>query len=245
MEKLLGILQKQDGFEVTDDLKSELQKVWDGAIEKAQEKAREEGKKSVNTDNLFTQEDLNEKIQKRLARQEAAHEAELAALQEKTKGLLDPAKLKEYEQKVEELQTESQATKNKLTREYELKLAATAAGVKDPEYFEFLAQKEKLYDRLKATDEGTVAATDEQGNLLTGEDGKQLGPQTLINKLKEDKPDLFVQPDDNKGDSEPKQTPGPTTPGIATGSEVGEIGKRMAEREEPKVPAYDPWKKEG
>lgn len=242
MDKLLGILQKQekeDGFQVTDALKHELQNVWDDAVKNA----KEEGKKSVNTDNLFSQEDLNEKIQKRLARQESAHEAELAALQEKTKGLLDPSKLKEYEDKVKELQMESQKIKNQLTREYELKLAATAEGIKDPEYFEFLAQKEKLYDRLKVGENGTVVVTDFEGTVLTGEDGKHLGPEKLIKKLKEDKPDLFIQPQDQGGSETPKTT-GPTTPGAPQSTGVGLVGKRMAEQKEPNTFAYDPWKKE-
>lgn len=219
MDKLLEALKKGK-IEVTDDLKKALQTVWDEAINKA----KEEGKK--DTGDLFSQEQLNDIIAKRLARQEKIHEAEIKELQEKMKGLLDPSKVKEFEDKIKELEKNSKESQAALKKEYELKLAATKAGIKDPDYFEFLAQKEKLYDRIKVNDDGSLVVTDKDGNVLAEKDGKKFGPEKLIEELKQSKPDLFGEVQQQQ-----RWTPGATNPAGGSGVNKDSIGAILGKQQ--------------
>ena len=221
MDKLLEIF-KALGIDVTkDDVKKKLEsddfkKVYETYWPKA-----------VDTKDLFTQEQVNEIVAKRLARQEKIHEAEIKELQEKMKGLLDPSKVKEFEDKIKELETASKENQAKLKKEYELKLAALKAGVKDPDYFEYLAQKEKLYDRLKVEDDGSVIVLDANGNVLADKDGKKFGPEKLVEEMKETRRELF-------GETAPEQNPfsfgGPTNPAGGGGNNDGP-GKILGQKQ--------------
>ena len=184
--------------------------------------------KAVDTKDLFTQEQLNEIVAKRLARQEKIHEAEIKELQEKMKGLLDPSKVKEFEDKIKELETASKENQAKLKKEYELKMAAIRAGVKDPDYFDYLAQRDKLYDRIKVEEDGSLVVLDAQGNVLAEKDGKKFGPEKLIEELKGTKPDLFGEAAQPK----PTWTPGPTNPaGGSGGGDKDGPGKILGQKQ--------------
>lgn len=202
MDKFLAILRAL-GIDVEkDDVKKKLEsddfkKVYEANWPKV-----------VDTKDLFTQDQVNEIVAKRLAREQKLHEAEIKELQDKMKGLLDPSKVKEFEDRIKELETAGKENQAKLKKEYELKMAAIKAGVKDPEYFEFLAQKDKLYDRIKVEEDGSLVVLDDKGNVLAEKDGKKFGPEKLIEELKGTKPDLF-------GESAQPRTPwgpGPTNP---------------------------------
>lgn len=189
MDKLLELL-KENNIEVTDSLESEIEEVYP---------------EEVDTDDLFTQEDVNEVVKKRLAREQKLHEQEIEDLKKEMEGLVDPEKVEEYETKIEELEGKAEKREAELLKDYELKLAAANAGVDDQEYFEFLVEKKGFKDRLKTDDEGNVLATDEEGNVLT-EDGKKLGPEALVNELKEEKPGIVGNKDGDQdigGDSNP------------------------------------------
>lgn len=177
--KIIELLNKNE-IELTDDLKSEIDKVWET--------------ETATGDNLFTQDELDDIIKKRLAREQKVYESEIKDLQDKLKGLIDPEKVQEYEEQVKNLKGQLDDIKKNTAKDYELKLAGTKNGVVDEEYFEFLIEKNKLKDRLVAqvNDDGQVEvfATDNEGNILT-EDGKKLGPEALVNEFKESKPDLF------------------------------------------------------
>lgn len=227
MEKLLGILQKQD-IKVTDALKQELQNIWDQGLAEAKEAAKKD------TGDLLTQDQVNKIVQDRLARERSSYEGELKELRGKMEGLVDPSKVEEvksgFEEQVQNLQKQQQDTK----KAYELKLAAERSGVKDPDYFDYLVQKEGLYDRIKIDEGGTLYATDTEGNFLV-EDGKKLGPSRLVGELKEIKPDLF-------GVEEPplKKTTGATTPPPGGGKDTESIGIKIA-RERAQAEEYNPW----
>ena len=207
MDKMLEIL-KALGIDVTkDDIKKKLEsddfkKIYEANWPKA-----------VDTKDLLTQEQVNEIVAKRLSRQEKIHEAEIKELQDKMKGLLDPSKVKEFEDKIKELETASKENQAKLKKEYELKMAAIRAGVKDPDYFDYLAQRDKLYDRIKVEEDGSLVVLDAQGNVLAEKDGKKFGPEKLIEELKENKPDLF----DESAQPKPRWTPGATNPAAGSG----------------------------
>ncbi len=209
MDKLFAIL-KPLGIDVTKD---DIKKILESDDFKKVYEAN--WPKPVDTKDLFTQEQVNEIVAKRLSREQKLHEAEIKELQDKMKGLLDPSKVKEFEDKIKELETTSKENQAKLKKEYELKMAAIKGGIKDPEYFEFLAQKDKLYDRIKVEDDGTLVVLDAQGNVLTEKDGKKFGPEKLIDELKENKPDLFGE----SAQPKPPWTPGATNP--AGGSSDG------------------------
>ena len=232
MDKLFAIL-KPLGIDVTkDDVKKILEsddfkKVYEANWPKA-----------VDTKDLFTQEQLNEIVAKRLARQEKIHEAEIKELQEKMKGLLSPEKTKEFEDKIKELEEASKANQAKLKKEYELKMAAIRAGVKDPDYFEFIAQRDKLYDRIKVEEDGSLVVLDAQGNVLAEKDGKKFGPEKLIEELRENKPDLFGEAAQPK----PTWTPGPTNPAGGGGNNDGPgkiLGQKQKEASQTASKAQD------
>ena len=214
MDKLLEIL-KALGIDVEkDDVKKKLEsddfkKIYEANWPKA-----------VDTKDLFTQEQVNEIVAKRLAREQKLHEAEIKELQEKMKGLLDP-KVKEFEDRIQELEKSSKENQAKLKKEYELKMAAIRAGVKDPDYFDYLAQRDKLYDRIKVEEDGSLVVLDAQGNVLAEKDGKKFGPEKLIEELKGTKPDLFGEAAQPK----PAWTPGPTNPAGGGGGNNDGPGK--------------------
>lgn len=221
MDKLLEIF-KALGVDVTkDDIKKKLEsddfkKVYEANWPKA-----------VDAKDLFTQEQLNEIVAKRLSRQEKIHEAEIKELQEKMKGLLDPSKVKEFEDKIKELEATSKANQATMKKEYELKMAAIKGGIKDPEYFEFLAQKDKLYDRIKVEDDGTLVVLDANGNVLAEKDGKKFGPEKLIEELKGTKPDLFGE----SAQSKPPWGPGPTNPAGGGGGDKDGPGALLGKQQ--------------
>jgi len=182
MDELIKFLKEND-VEITDDLKGEIKNIWNSNL--------------PNEDDLFTQDDVDEIVKKRLARAESSYETEINELKEAMKDLVDPEKLEEYKEKVKELEGKAEEREKELKTEYELQLAAKDAGVKDPEYFEFLVEKKGIKNRLKLDEEGKVVATDKEGNILT-EDGKKLGPSVLINEIKEEKPDVFGEKEFDK-----------------------------------------------
>jgi len=189
VEELLKIL-KAAGVEITDELKSKIENALPSG----------EGK--------FNQEELDNKISDRLAREKAKHQNELeqkdeqiTQLKDQVEDLVDPEKLEEYKETVKEIEDQAQQQTNSLTKQYELKLAAKDAGVDDKEYIEFLMEKRGMTDELTVDDEGNVVVTDGDGNVLTNEEGKKFGPDKLIEELKEDKPELFE--DDSLSGREP------------------------------------------
>jgi len=189
MDELLELLKKND-IEVTDDLEISIENIWPEV---------------PDTDDLFSQDELNDIVKKRLAREQKLHEQEIEDLKKEMEGLVDPEKVEEYETKIEELEGKAKEREAELLKDYELKLAAANAGVDDQEYFEFLVDKKGLKDRLQVGDEGNVLATDKDGNILT-EDGNKLGPGVLVNELKEEKPGIVGNKDDDQdigGDSNP------------------------------------------
>lgn len=175
MDELIKFLEEND-VEVTDDFKEKIKSIWNSYL--------------PDEDDLFTQDELDEIIEKRLARAEKSYESEIKDLKKAMKEMIDPEKVEEYEDKIKELEGKAEEREKELKTEYELQLAAKDAGVKDPDYFEFLVEKKGVKNRLKLDDEGKVVATDEEGNILT-EDGKKLGPSALVNEIKEEKPDVF------------------------------------------------------
>ena len=184
MEELIKLLQEND-IEVTDDLENSIKKIYP---------------EKVDTDDLFTQQDLNDVVKKRLNREQKLHEQEIQDLKNEMEGLVDPDKVEEYQTKIDELNEEVKNREIQMKKDYEFQLAAKDAGVVDEEYFDFLANKRELKDRLKVDDEGNVVATDTEGNILT-EEGKKLGPAALVNELKKDKPDVFSEKEkDDKTD---------------------------------------------
>ncbi|SDM20493.1 hypothetical protein [Halarsenatibacter silvermanii] len=191
MKKLLELLE-ENGVEVTGGLEEEIENIWPN---------------EVDTADLFTQEDVNDIVKKRLGRENKLHEQEIAELKEKMQSLVDPEKVEEYEKQVEELEGKAKEREAQLKTEYELALAATEAGVVDKEYFDFLAEKREFHDKLVLNDEGEVCVTDGEGRLLTDDEGEYFKPSYLIGQLKEEKPEIF-----GSAEKEKKKTTGATNP---------------------------------
>jgi len=194
VDKVLEVLKNND-VEVTDELRSQIEDAM------------------PSTDDLLTQQEFDDALDRRLGRERNLHENEIEQknkqikqLKEQMEDLVDPEKIEEYETKIEELEKKDQEASNDFKKDYELKLAAAKAGVEDEEYFDFLVEKRGLKDRLKVDDEGNIFATDKEGNIITSEDGKKFGAGKLIDELAEDKPDLIGSKEggqDIGGDSNP------------------------------------------
>lgn len=172
MDKLLEVL-KSAGIEVTDDLKTKIKDVW------------------PDTSNLLTQEKVDDIVKERLARAERLHEQELNELRGKMEKLVDPSQVEKVKGEFKEQLESTQKARLADIKRYELKLAATKAGVKDLDYIEFLLDKQGYSDRLGIDDQGNVYVTDKEGKVLADDKGQKFGPEKLINELKETKPDLF------------------------------------------------------
>lgn len=178
MDKVLEVL-KQNDVEITEGLKNQLQ----DAV--------------TSGDGEFTQEDIDNAVEKRLAREKEKHKKELEQkdkvineLNEKVEDLIDPEKVEEYQELVEEKENQLNQQTTNLTLDYELKLAAKDKGVQDIEYFEFLAEKRGIKNKLTVSD-GEIAVTDAEGNVLTNDNGEKYGPKKLIDDMAEDKPQLL------------------------------------------------------
>lgn len=197
-------LLEDNGVEVTDDLREEMKKNYPEVID---------------TDDLFTQEDVNKIVSKRLSREQKLHDQEIQELKDEMKGLVDPKKVKEYETKIEELEGKAKERETELKKQYELQLAAADAGVSDQEYFEFLTEKKGFKDRLTVDDDGNVVALDEDGDPIKDDGGNKVGPEGLIVELKEEKPEVF-----GKETKKKKKSTGPTNP--KTGAELTEEEKK-------------------
>ena len=188
MEEILALLEQND-IEITDEIRESLSNVVE---------------KSSDPDNSLTQSDVNEMVRERLDRERAAYESEIEELKEEMEELIDPEKVEEYQEKIDELEDTKTDMRNGLVKDYELKLAALEAGVADIEYFEYLVEKNQVKDKLQIEPDGNLNVTDESGNFLT-ENGKKVGVRKIIADIKEEKPDLFTG-------GEEKNTSGPTNP---------------------------------
>ena len=93
MEELINFLKEND-VEITDDLKEEINNIWESNM--------------PTTDDLFTQDELDKIIEKRLARAERSYQSEIDDLKEAMENMVDPEKVEEYEAKIEELEEEKE-----------------------------------------------------------------------------------------------------------------------------------------
>lgn len=212
MEELINLLQEQEDIEVTDDLREEIENIWP---------------EEQDTDDLFTQEEVNDIVKRRLSREQNMHEQEVQELKDEMEDLVDPQKIQEYETKIDELENKADQRTAELKKDYELQLAATEAGVKDREYFEFLAEKRGFKERLTEDEEtNQIVVLNEDGEEpVTNEDGEKVGPQFLMNELKEDKPEVFAESEDT-GSEEDIGGGGNPTPN--TDEEALENTKKLA-----------------
>lgn len=188
MQEVIDILKEND-IEITDEIRESLS----NAVEKG-----------TDPDNYLTKKDVNEMVRERLDRERAAYESEIEELKDEMEELVDPEKVEEYQEKIDELEATKTNMRNGLVKDYELKLAALEAGVADIEYFEYLVEKNRVKDKLQIDSDGNLNVTDENGNFLT-ENGKKVGVRKIVADIKEEKPDLFT------GGGE-KNTSGPTNP---------------------------------
>lgn len=187
MEELLKVL-KDAGVEITEEMKSKIGNVY------------------PDTEGLFTQNELDEIVKKRVSREQKVYENQIQDLENKLEGMVDPDKIEEYKSEINNLKEERDKIRNNLVTDYELKLASKNAGVEDVDYFDYLVEKNNLKSRLKLDEEGNVVATDAEGNILT-EEGKKLGPEALVNEVKEMKPSIFGEAGEEK-----KEIGSPTNP---------------------------------
>ncbi len=223
MDKLLGILKNVEDLELTDELKDKITNVWNDAIKEAK----------GDTEGMLSQEEVNDIVQKRLARERSTYESELKDLRGKMEDLVDPDQIDEvkgeFEGQIESLEKQ----RNETVKEYELRLAAAKAGAKDEDYIVFQAEKKGLKDQLGLDDNGNVVLVDEDGNPKKDDDDNLLTAESLVEGMKEEMPLHFGEDDDSGGsedDNKKNKSSGPTNPGGGdlTDEDKKERSKSMA-----------------
>lgn len=161
-QELLDLLKSEVGVdELPDDLTEQIDELWPD---------------QPDTDDLFTQEDVDEIVQQRLARERKAHESEIDELKEQMEDMVDPSEHNELKEKFETIDNKAQERVAETTKEYELKLAAAKEGVR----------KEAIDDFAKVIDKDKIEY----------EDGEVKGLDSLIEDVKENKP-FFFEPEED------------------------------------------------
>jgi hypothetical protein len=162
-EELLDLLKSEVGVdELPDDLTSQVEELWPD---------------QPDTDDLFTQEDVDEIVQQRLARERKAHEQEIDELKEQMEDMVDPSEHNELKEKFDKINDKTQERVAETTKEYELKLAAAKEGVR----------KDAIDDFAKLVDK----------DQLEYDDGEVKGLDDLIESVKEEKQFLFEPEQDS------------------------------------------------
>jgi len=230
VDKVLEVLKNND-VEVTDELRSQIEDAM------------------PSTDDLLTQQEFDDALDRRLGRERNLHENEIEQkneqikqLKEQMEDLVDPEKIEEYETKIEELEKKDQKASNDFKKDYELKLAAAKAGVEDEEYFDFLVEKRGLKDRLKVDNEGNIFATDKEGNVITSEDGEKFGAIKLVDELAEDKPDLIGSKGDGGRDIGGDSNPGGSDDTYKSAAELAKA-RSNPDKQKSKQKVKNPWNK--
>ena len=165
-------LLKENDVEVTDELKVQLESIW------------------PDTEGLLTQEKVNDIVESRLAREKNKYETQISDLKGKLENSVEPDRLNKLKNRIGNIRKDSQ-----------IKLLAAQAGVKDMDYFDYMIDKKGFKDKLKIEDEN-IYLTDSEGNYVKDEDGKKLGPEKIIEDLKEESPDIFKANSSDKAGSE-------------------------------------------
>lgn len=227
LDKLLGVLKNAE-VEITDELKSSITETWNNALKEIK----------TDTDGLLTQEEVNDIVQKRLARERNTYEAELKELRGKMEKLVDPNQIEEVKTQFEDQINNLEKQRTETIKEYELRLAAIKAGAKDADYVIFQAEKKGLKDQLSVDDKDGLVLVDKDGNPQKDDKGNVKTVASLMDSLKEEMPLHFEE----SGEPGPRRTPGSTNPLPGVEDEKpGSIGAAMAKGEEGTTD-YDPWK---
>jgi hypothetical protein len=163
IQELLDLFKSEvDVDELPDDLTSKVEELWPD---------------QPDTDDLFTQEDVDEIVQQRLARERKAHEQEIDELKEQMEDMVDPSEHNELKEKFDKINDKTQERVAETTKEYELKLAAAKEGVR----------KDAIDDFAKLVDK----------EQLEYDDGEVKGLDDLIKNVKEEKQFLFEPEEDS------------------------------------------------
>ncbi len=158
IEELLELLKSEVGVdEVPGDLKEKINKVW------------------PDTGDLFTQEEVDEIVQQRLARERKAHESEIEELESKLKERVPAEEKEEAEKEAEKVKKQAQKRVAEFAKEKTLEAEAVKAGVR----------QEAVEDFVKIVDK----------DELKFEDDEVKGIDPLIETIKEEKP-YFFEPED-------------------------------------------------
>jgi len=179
LDKLLGILNKAE-VEVTDDLKSDIIDTWNEALAEAKP-----------DDDLLTQEEVNNIVKKRLARERETYESELKELRNKMENLVEPEQVDSVKEQFESQVDNLKQKTNETTKEYELRLAAVKNGAKDEDYIVYQAEKRGIKDKLGFDDNGNIIIVDDEGNPEKDEEGNIKTTSHLISEMKEEMPIHF------------------------------------------------------
>jgi len=162
IEELLDLLKSEVGIdELPEDLTTQIDEMWP---------------EEPDTDDLFTQEDVDEIVQQRLARERKAHEQEVEELQGEMEDMVDPSEHNELKEKFETIDDKATERVAETTKEYELKLAAAKEGVR----------KDAIEDFAQIVDNDEIEY----------DDGEVKGIDDLMEQVKEEKP-FFFEPEDD------------------------------------------------
>lgn len=162
MQKLLDFI-KNEVEELPEGLEDQVEELWP---------------ETSDEDDLFTQEDLDDIVQRRLAREREAHEQETEELKEKNKELMDPSEYEELEEKYEELEEKGNKREGEWAKEERLRSQAIVEGVSTEAVDDFVktVDKDQLdydpeEDKVKGIDDLLEKAQEEKSYFFEPEEG--------------------------------------------------------------------------
>src|SRR6056297_1307602 len=116
IQELLDLLKSEAGIdELPDDLADKVEDMWPD---------------EPDEDDLFTQEDVDEIVQQRLARERKAHEQEIDELESKLEETADPSEYKELQKELDQGRENAQERVAEIAKEERLRSAGAMAGVR-------------------------------------------------------------------------------------------------------------------
>lgn len=201
-QELLDLLKSEVGVdEVPDDLTDKIDDLWP---------------EMPDDENTFTQEDVDEIVQQRLARERKAHEQEVDELKEQMEEMVDPSEHNELKEKFDTINDKAESRVAETTKEYELKLAAAKEGVR----------KDAVDDFAKIVDTDQLEY-DPDNNEVKNID-------RVIENVKEDKP-FFFETESEESSSGGSDFGGEGEPDFFTREQVEEMSQEEVDENLDKI----------
>lgn len=162
IEEVLSLLKQEVGVdELPEDLVGQIEDRWPEVPDES---------------DLFTQDDVDDIVERRLAREREAHESEVGDLKEQMEDMVDPEDHKELQEKFDSISGKAEERVAKAEKREKLVREATKAGIRE----------DAIDDLPKLVDMESIEYND----------GEVEGVDSVMENLKENKPFLLESEDE-------------------------------------------------